>query len=173
MKAATRSRALAQIFHVAAFGIALLASPASAQKQGGSITVGLELDIPGFDPLKVGVYRYRRADRGRGDFRHPDQSRRQGRAAAKTRAVLVFLRGLQDLDLQAAARRQVPRRHAVQCGSRQGQFRPAEGSRQQVPLRLLSRRDQQRAGARRTDLVYNLNDRTVNFPALMYYSERE
>jgi len=56
MKAATRSRALAQIFHVAAFGIALLASPASAQKQGGSITVGLELDIPGFDPLKVGVF---------------------------------------------------------------------------------------------------------------------
>ena len=56
MKAATRSRALAQIFQVAAFGIALLASPASAQKQGGSITVGLELDIPGFDPLKVGVF---------------------------------------------------------------------------------------------------------------------
>jgi 4-phytase/acid phosphatase/peptide/nickel transport system substrate-binding protein len=33
-----------------------VASPASAQKQGGSITVGLELDIPGFDPLKVGVF---------------------------------------------------------------------------------------------------------------------
>ena len=30
--------------------------PAAAQKPGGSITVGLELDIPGFDPLKVGVY---------------------------------------------------------------------------------------------------------------------
>ncbi len=56
MKAAIRSRALAPIFQVAAFGIALLASPASAQKQGGSITVGLELDIPGFDPLKVGVF---------------------------------------------------------------------------------------------------------------------
>ena len=27
-----------------------------AQKQGGTLTVGLELDIPGFDPLKVGVY---------------------------------------------------------------------------------------------------------------------
>jgi len=27
-----------------------------AQKQGGSLTVGVELDIPGFDPLKVGVY---------------------------------------------------------------------------------------------------------------------
>ena len=35
---------------------ALSAAPASAQKKGGSITVGLELDIPGFDPLKVGVF---------------------------------------------------------------------------------------------------------------------
>ncbi len=61
MKAATRSRAFAPIFHVAVFGLALvaspwMASPASAQKQGGSITVGLEADIPGFDPLKVGVF---------------------------------------------------------------------------------------------------------------------
>jgi 4-phytase/acid phosphatase/peptide/nickel transport system substrate-binding protein len=56
MKAATRSRALAPIFHVAVFGLALIASPAIAQKQGGSITMGLELDIPGFDPLKVGVF---------------------------------------------------------------------------------------------------------------------
>ena len=32
------------------------AGTAGAQKQGGSITVGQELDIPGFDPLKVGVY---------------------------------------------------------------------------------------------------------------------
>jgi peptide/nickel transport system substrate-binding protein len=40
-------------------GAALLATaavPAMAQKQGGSLTVGLELDIAGFDPLKVGVY---------------------------------------------------------------------------------------------------------------------
>jgi peptide/nickel transport system substrate-binding protein len=56
MTAAIRSRRFAQIFLVAAFGAALLAGPASAQKQGGSITVGLELDIPGFDPLKVGVF---------------------------------------------------------------------------------------------------------------------
>src|ERR1700704_4002311 len=56
MKAISRSRAFAQIFLVAASGIALFAGPASAQKQGGSITVGLELDIPGFDPLKVGVF---------------------------------------------------------------------------------------------------------------------
>jgi 4-phytase/acid phosphatase/peptide/nickel transport system substrate-binding protein len=32
------------------------AGTAEAQKQGGTITVGQELDIPGFDPLKVGVY---------------------------------------------------------------------------------------------------------------------
>src|SRR5689334_25116519 len=56
MKAAIRSSALARIFLVAGFGVALSAMPANAQKPGGSITVGLELDIPGFDPLKVGVY---------------------------------------------------------------------------------------------------------------------
>ena len=32
------------------------AAPALAQKKGGTLTVGLELDIAGFDPLKVGVY---------------------------------------------------------------------------------------------------------------------
>ena len=30
--------------------------PAAAQKRGGTLTVGVELDIPGFDPLKVGVF---------------------------------------------------------------------------------------------------------------------
>ena len=40
----------------AALAVAVFAAPAQAQKQGGSITVGLELDIPGFDPLKVGVF---------------------------------------------------------------------------------------------------------------------
>src|SRR3979409_1673759 len=56
MKAVPCARMFARIFLVAGFGVALLAAPASAQKQGGSITVGLELDIPGFDPLKVGVF---------------------------------------------------------------------------------------------------------------------
>src|SRR5260221_10230066 len=56
MTAAIRSRKLAQIFLGAVFGVALFAGAAHAQKQGGSITVGLELDIPGFDPLKVGVF---------------------------------------------------------------------------------------------------------------------
>lgn len=39
-----------------ALAAAVAAAPAAAQKKGGSLTVGLELDIPGFDPLKVGVY---------------------------------------------------------------------------------------------------------------------
>ena len=48
MKAAIRSNALARIFLVAGFAGALFAGPASAQKPGGSITVGLELDISGY-----------------------------------------------------------------------------------------------------------------------------
>ena len=39
-----------------ALAAAVAAAPAAAQKKGGSLTIGLELDIPGFDPLKVGVY---------------------------------------------------------------------------------------------------------------------
>src|SRR5690349_19073254 len=47
LKRATLLGALAGMF---------LAPGAQAQKSGGSLTVGLELDIAGFDPLKVGVY---------------------------------------------------------------------------------------------------------------------
>jgi peptide/nickel transport system substrate-binding protein len=56
MKAATASCALARFFLVTAFAVGSFATSAGAQKTGGSITVGQELDIPGFDPLKVGVY---------------------------------------------------------------------------------------------------------------------
>src|SRR5262245_44653518 len=56
MKAPIRARKLALIFLAAVFAASASAGPASAQKQGGTITVGLELDISGFDPLKVGVY---------------------------------------------------------------------------------------------------------------------
>ncbi|MBR1142926.1 ABC transporter substrate-binding protein [Bradyrhizobium sp. AUGA SZCCT0431] len=56
MTAAIRSSALARLFLVAGFAISLCAVPANAQKKGGSITMGLELDIAGFDPLKVGVF---------------------------------------------------------------------------------------------------------------------
>ncbi|HET7122659.1 MAG TPA: ABC transporter substrate-binding protein, partial [Bradyrhizobium sp.] len=56
MTAVSRSSKLAQIFLGTAFGIAVFAGAAGAQKRGGSITMGLELDIAGFDPLKVGVF---------------------------------------------------------------------------------------------------------------------
>ena len=139
MRAAIGSSALARIFLVAGFGVALLAAPASAQKQGGSITVGLELDIPGFDPLKVGVFDTAALTAAAAIFDTLTVLDDKGVAAAEACAVLDPFGRLQDLDLQAAAGRQIPRWHAVQRGSSQGEFRPAEGSRQQMPLRLLHR----------------------------------
>jgi peptide/nickel transport system substrate-binding protein len=56
MKTAFRWRSLVGIALGAALGVAMFTEAAIAQKQGGSITVGLETDIPGFDPLKVGVF---------------------------------------------------------------------------------------------------------------------
>ncbi len=56
MKTASAARGPALIFLVAAFALVPLMTPAVAQKPGGSITVGLEFEIPGFDPLKVGVF---------------------------------------------------------------------------------------------------------------------
>ena len=41
---------------IAAVAVLPSAGAVEAQKQGGSISVGLELDIAGFDPLKVGVF---------------------------------------------------------------------------------------------------------------------
>jgi hypothetical protein len=52
MKASCHSRALSRIFLATAFGLSLFAGGAHAQKPGGSITVGLELDISGFDPVE-------------------------------------------------------------------------------------------------------------------------
>ncbi|HEY6983055.1 ABC transporter substrate-binding protein [Reyranella sp.] len=46
----------ARLLGLAAAAALAVSGPAMAQKQGGTLTVGLELDIPGFDPLKVGVF---------------------------------------------------------------------------------------------------------------------
>lgn len=51
-----RLRLLNCTFALAVAAASFAAGPALAQKKGGSLTVGLELDIAGFDPLKVGVY---------------------------------------------------------------------------------------------------------------------
>src|ERR1700712_247802 len=56
MTATSRPGKPAHLFLAAVLGVALFAGAANAQKQGGSIIVGLEFDIPGFDPLKVGVF---------------------------------------------------------------------------------------------------------------------
>jgi len=49
-------KAIVKLVALAASAAVLAVGPAMAQKKGGSLTVGLELDIPGFDGLKVGVY---------------------------------------------------------------------------------------------------------------------
>src|SRR6185503_19874273 len=51
MTAAIAQRRLAPIFLVTAVAISVWTYPAVAQKSGGSITLGLELDIPVFDTL--------------------------------------------------------------------------------------------------------------------------
>ena len=56
MTSTIRLRLVAFAFAAMAVAAGFTAAPAMAQKQGGSLTVGLELDIPGFDGLKVGVY---------------------------------------------------------------------------------------------------------------------
>src|SRR4029079_19351780 len=56
MTSTPRLRLLEGTVALAAAAASFVAGPAMAQKKGGSMTVGLELDIPGFDPLKVGVY---------------------------------------------------------------------------------------------------------------------
>jgi peptide/nickel transport system substrate-binding protein len=48
----TKAKMLALVAAITCFA----SGPAMAQKQGGTLTMGLELDIPGFDPLKVGVF---------------------------------------------------------------------------------------------------------------------
>ena len=108
MMAATRARAFAPIFLVAAFGVALSASPASAQKAGGTMTVGLELDIPGFDPLKVGVYDTAALTASSAIFDTLTYLDANGKAQPRLAVVLGAFGGLQDLDLQAASGRQVP-----------------------------------------------------------------
>ena len=56
MTSTIRHRLLALTSVLVAATTGFGAAPAMAQKQGGTLTVGLELDIPGFDGLKVGVY---------------------------------------------------------------------------------------------------------------------
>ncbi|MGT2437367.1 hypothetical protein ACU4GH_17715 [Bradyrhizobium betae] len=63
-------------------------SPRRRQKYGGSITVGRELEIAGFDPLKVGVYDTSTFTAAAAIFDTLTTAGRQGRGRAKARGVL-------------------------------------------------------------------------------------
>ena len=56
MDFSTGRRAGPWLAMLAGGALALVAGSAHAQKQGGTLNVGMELDIPGFDPLRVGVF---------------------------------------------------------------------------------------------------------------------
>ena len=150
MNAATRSRALARIFLVAVFGAALSAGPASAQKQGGSITVGLELDIPGFDPLKVGVYDTAALTAASAIFETLTTLDDKGKAQPR---LALSWEPSEDFKTWTFKLRPGVKFHdgtPFNAEAVQGEFRPAEGSGQQVPLRLLYR-GHQRASRRPTN----------------------
>ena len=172
MKAAIRSSALARIFLVAGFGLAVSAVPASAQKPGGSITVGLELDIPGFDPLKVGVYD----------------------TAALTAASAIF-ETLTYLDANGKAQPRLAASWKASEDFRTWTFklRPGVKFHDGTPFNAEAYKanfDRQKdpankcrcafyiAGTRSVEapdeltLVYNLNDPSVNFPALVSYASQ-
>ena len=143
MKAAIRSSALARIFLVAGFGVALSAMPANAQKPGGSITVGLELDIPGFDPLKVGVYDTAALTAAAAIFDTLTTLDDKGKPQPK---LALSWTPSEDFKTWTFKLRPGVKFHdgtPFNAASVQGEFRPAEGSRQQVPLRLLYRLRQQ------------------------------
>ncbi len=86
---------------------------AVAQKQGGSITVGQELDIPGFDPLKVGVYDTSAQSAAALIFDTLTYLDDKGEPQPKLALSWNSFRRLQELDLQAAPRRHIPRRYAI------------------------------------------------------------
>ena len=151
MKAAIRSSALARIFLVAGFGVALSAMPANAQKAGGSITVGLELDIPGFDPLKVGVFDTAALTAAAAIFDTLTSLDDNGEPQPKLALSWTHSDDFKTWTFKLRPGVKFHDGTPFNAASGQGEFRPAEGSRQQVPLRLLHRLRQRRAGARRTD----------------------
>ena len=85
-----------------------VAGPALAQKKGGTLTVGLELDIPGFDPLKVGVYDTAANIAASLLLETLVKLDDNGKPTPSLALSWSPLRRLQDLDLQAPARREVP-----------------------------------------------------------------
>ena len=127
------------------------ATPALAQKKGGTLTVGVELDIAGFDPLKVGVYDTSPNIAASLFLEQLTRLGEDGKPKPSLALSWSAFRRLQDLDLQAQARREVLGRHAVQRPGRGLQLRPPEGPQEQLPLRLLHRQHAERRSQGRPD----------------------
>ena len=108
MTSTPRLRLLEGTVALAIAAASFVAGPALAQKQGGTLTVGLELDIPGFDPLKVGVYDTAANIAASLILETLVKLDDNGKATPSLAAVVDQFRRLQDLDLQAPARREVP-----------------------------------------------------------------
>src|SRR5262245_36862285 len=166
---ARRARSLAGSI-VAVLAVLVLAGGAEAQKRGGSLSVGLELDIAGFDPLKVGVFD----------------------TAANMAAVLLFdtLTALDDKG-EAQPRLAVSWTHADDFKTWTFKLRPGVKFHDGTPFNAEAYKanfDRQKDPANKCrcafyisaikdvqapdelTLVFNLNDPSVNFPALSYYA---
>ena len=124
---------------MAAAATASAPAPALAQKQGGTLTVGVELDIPGFDPLKVGVYD---TSANIAASLILEQLTRLGDDGKAKPSLALSWSSSDDFKTWTFKLRpdvKFSRRHAVQCPGRGLQLRPPEGPQEQLPLRLLHR----------------------------------
>ena len=140
LAAAARKRA--PIFLVAAFASPSAGWAGQAQKAGGSITVGLELDIPGFDPLKVGVYDTSAFTAAAAIFDTLTTLDDKGEPQPKLALSWTHSDDFKTWTFKLRPGVKFHDGTPFNAQAVQGELRPAEGSRQQVPLRLLHRQHQ-------------------------------
>ena len=163
----TASRLLKIMLPLAAVA-GLSATPALAQKKGGTLTVGVELDIAGFDPLKVGVY-----DTSPNiaaslflEHAHPARRRRQAASPAspcRGRLPTTSRPGPSSsgpTSSSQTARRSTPRRWpSTSTARRTPRTTAAAPSTSPISLSVEAKDD--------LTVVYTLKDPAVNFPALL------
>ncbi|MGN8550213.1 ABC transporter substrate-binding protein [Bradyrhizobium sp. 13971] len=115
-----------------------------AQKQGGTLIVGQELDIPGFDPLKVGVYDTSANTAAAAIFDTLMTLDDKGEPAPK---LALSWEHAEDFKTWTIKLRPGVKFHdgtPFECAGGEGEFRPSEGSGQQVPMRVLHHQHQER-----------------------------
>ena len=147
MKKRTRLTSILRTALAAGASLLVAAGAAQAQKQGGSITVGLELDIPGFDPLKVGVFDTSAQIAAAAIFDTLTYLDDNGQPQPKLALSWSHSDDFKTWTYKLRPGVKFHRWHAFQRGSSEGQFRSTKRPRQQMPLRLLHLRNTRRAGA--------------------------